>query len=198
MAERLTEEQRQRRKRFRDRNYRFRKLSKPRQRVWIARDVISQIRSRQLIPKHGVGYMVLGDYTRNSQFNALCMKEDPSDIREFIGDDVCHVCGIGGTFIAALKLADELTFKDINQTQDDQIMRDYLRSWFSDVQIALIECAFERNDAYLQKVGSRERRNKNHDAASRARNFGFEFDRPDQRLIAIMQNIIDNDGTFKP
>lgn len=201
MAERLTEEQRKSRKRFRDRNYRFRKLTKAQQRVKIAKDVIQQILAGKIIPKHGVGYMILADSKRESLFNHNALLDLKSDVREFIEHDTCNVCGIGGTFIAALKLEDRLSFKDMIHSSDDRAMREYLKNWFSEVQIALIECSFEKNSLYIERILSSKKgseRQRIRELGERARDHGLQYLHPDDRLIAIMRNIIDNDGTFKP
>ena len=65
---------------------------------------------------------------------------------------------------------------------------DVLSDAFGVHQLHLIECAFERSSAFLNR--SR--------AGVDAYRFGSDFPDPNLRMMAICQNIIDHDGEFRP
>ena len=66
-----------------------------------------------------------------------------------------------------------------------------MKKIFTRNQLALIENAFETGrGVYKYQAGEV--------AAEKAFLFGSKFVDEDKRMIAIMQNIIDNKGTFKP
>ena len=235
----LSEKQRKMRKRIRDRNYRFRKLTPSKKRVTIAQDVIDQIKAGQLIAQasiyltsHGptdaieeIGLLmekiedVESGFSSSSE-NEEKLKEEADRAAEKIEEigkaqvcDLlegaeCTVCGIGAAFVAAVKRADDLELKDLlNNTRcswdlqyhpeefsDSAAMRRYLRKYFLRRDIALIECAFEQSNGFARHEGV----GCNDPEVDRAVSFGVKFSEDEDRLLAIMQNIVDNKGRFRP
>jgi hypothetical protein len=70
-------------------------------------------------------------------------------------------------------------------------MRKYLSTWFDVRQLRLIESAFEENDVF----GHGERYSSD---IQNAVYFGNQYDDDNDRLEAIFQNIVANDGRFVP
>jgi hypothetical protein len=66
---------------------------------------------------------------------------------------------------------------------------DYLTSYFSPEQIGLIELAFERGDGWYPADTTDD---------DNAVEFGERYQYNTNRMKAIMQNIINNNGTFVP
>ncbi len=220
------------RKRIRDRNYRFRKMTPEQQRVRIARDVIDQIEVGDLIAEQGT-YLEVPD---DDGLNPEVLREEAEDLRdqadsvygymdaqdrsnarrkaarleskaEKVGElqlcDVlegtkCTVCGIGAAFVAAVKRGDDFKIKDFTDGfGDDDKMRQYLKKFFTAKDVALIECAFERSHGFAAYGDSGL--NEQSPEVLRAVGFGnAHADSSEGRLKAIMQNIIDNGGSFRP
>jgi hypothetical protein len=78
------------------------------------------------------------------------------------------------------------------QVLDSSGMHETLGQWFSEEQLALIECAFEGAPEWTADGISQE--DMEHAANFRHR----EEYSAEQTLKDIFQNVIDNDGTFMP
>jgi hypothetical protein len=202
------EEVKRRNKRIRDRNYRFGKMTRAQQRVTLAKDIIKNVISGKFIAEQG-SYVSFNydNYVDNVRAQALIADARGSGTQDklqmcqvFEAAEKCTVCGIGGAYVAAVLRADKLTLDRAGSLGNDVPMRKYLDQFFSREQQALIECAFE-GDSTFQYIshdsnvtGAQTTRAK----ARSASKFGQKFDEPDERLIAIMENVIENDGTFIP
>lgn len=174
------------RKRFRSRNARFRKLTRADQRIKIIKDVISLLKSRKIIPtQHSGSYIsISAEYTYN--------KKD--QLNEVLDDKTCTVCGIGGLFVSAVSLHNNLIAGDIGYLTsgaDGTRLKRYLQNWFDIKQLGLIECAFEDSHSFAA-VSSPQK------AIWDARHFGSQWGDPKERLLKICENILDNKGIFKP
>lgn len=118
----------------------------------------------------------------------------------------CSVCALGACFVSAVKLGNDfcvtedhidnnqLPFSDINDT---------LSKYFSAAQMQLIEIAFEEGrgwwklDSHKLVVTEGQFRAAQR-FGSNAYASGNYYYGPTNKLKAIMKNIIDNKGTFKP
>lgn len=131
-----------------------------------------------------------------------------TQVCDLIAGTKCTVCGIGAAFVSAVRLGDDLTVSqvtsdDVSSGIDDDLMRKYLRRYFSKSQVALIECAFEQDESFryvdeddgdfCDSVAWAD-----DDDAVAAAEFGFKFHTDTARLRAIFENIIENDGKFVP
>ena len=181
-------------RRFRDRNRRFRKLTKNRQRIKIIKDVIAYLETGKFKATQGL-YLRLKGYR-----NAVA---DDDQVHELVEKSKCEVCGIGGIFVAAVMLKNELKVSDLDSNPyshnataakhikvegvDDGGMREYLATWFDGDQLSLIESAFEQDDGYAGgSIGT--------DAAE----FGKTYKTPRARFLAICKNMLANGGQFVP
>ncbi len=129
------------------------------------------------------------------------------------GSTSCEVCAIGAACVAAVGLYDNAPELEDEWGEErrygpryveDTTMRDVLSRWFSRRQLGLIECAFERSTGFVHSV-------EHSTAGARAKNFGLRVaeaeggddwantpEKDELVLRAIWQNVIDNNGTFKP
>lgn len=148
------------------------------QRVAIAIDVIARIDAGQLDVRSNKGY-----------FYAPVLYESTRRVDLALKGKVCEVCAIGGLFVAAVIRHNGIVMSnaEFNHTNPDGgvtagrwSLTQYLGRWFSDVQLDLMESAFE--------------------GYSDERSRGIYLNYPDDadRLRAIMANVIRNGGTFCP
>lgn len=106
----------------------------------------------------------------------------------------CGVCAKGAMLLTMLvadrrrKIPKEL----VSAGPVSNEVNDYLSSVFSKIQIDLIEAAFECDVYHWHHFfeGDVE--------AEAAVDFGMQFETPKDRLKAIMENIIENNGVFTP
>jgi hypothetical protein len=107
----------------------------------------------------------------------------------------CTVCALGAVTLASLVKRDDnvkaAALLQLAEDCDRDIVDDGLMSVFSDHQMDLIESAYEMcSIGYGSAFCDQDTRN--------AVIFGKDHKNPSNRLIAIMQNIIDHKGEFKP
>ncbi len=158
------------------RNTRFAKMTKAQKRVAIAKDVIKQIAARSIKPRFQI-------YLESP--NQIAKK---MDIGKQLCDvlpnrPACKVCAIGGMFVAAVGLFNDLPVDEtfVNRFVDAGPLKNRLLNFFGREQLREIEWCFEDNETWITNVNAPKHRR---DAA--------------KRMAAIMQNIIENKGTFVP
>lgn len=159
-------------------NAKFLKMTKAEKRVAIAKDVIAQIKSQRLIPKN-MEFLTLP--------TAITLETKVGDMRDvMLATPTCEVCAKGALFVCAVERMNNLTVGQYIIGAD----REYMHKIFTPKQWGLIECAFEGwSTLHLEsKIID----------SSAARDFGDKYVDPADRMLAIMRNIIKNDGTFKP
>jgi len=159
----------------------------------IAQDVINNINSKWIKP------------TTEKYFAAKIKNkfEENIELNKILKDNVtnCEVCAIGAIFVAALDRHDKLKFKQADLaykgvklntlvSDDPDWMFKYLRRWFSKKQLRLMEYAFEGSlfDDWNYKPNELK--------ATKA--FYIKHRSAKSRAIAIMENVIANDGKFIP
>lgn len=172
-------------------NAAFKRLSASAKRVAIAKDVLAQIAARKYKARCGI------------YVDGLQMANVPEDaqLQEIVAgqQESCEVCGIGSVFMSAVRLGDNLTVGDavcdagFDNSVDEGVMSRKVREYFAPAQLALIETAFEK-----MQVGVSEGWHEDGDATERARKFGQRYRSDTARLKAIMTNIVENEGVFKP
>lgn len=187
-------------------NQKFWALSQAEQRVAIAKDVIKQVKSKWLLPTKG-DYFEFYNLPYDLREKKIPKKLDTlfNTIKKDGG--TCTACGIGACFASlvmlgdkaeALSYADGDKYDNIDILQDtsisDSSMRKLLRKVFEPHQLTLIECAFEKSDS----MRDHEDRKRAFDPTYNAAEFGRQHINAYGRMIAIMENIIANKGTFIP
>lgn len=162
-------------------NDKFRKTTKAKKRVMIAEDVI-QLLKPNIIEAESIYISI--NYDDIDPDNKL-----RKEFRKSEGT-FCEVCALGSAFLCGeLRMNPEAGLIDTENTEWYNMRgNSEISKIFAKKQLCMIEAAFElTNEGEL----SMPQNNKSKD-------FGRGFERGNPRLTAIMQNIIDNKGTFKP
>lgn len=158
--------------------------------VMIAKDVLKQIKAGKLRPLRGI-YLpsdIGAEGRRKPLDTALQSLARP-----------CPCCGLGACFYSMVMLGDHITVGDIMIRDKDEssFSLDYnkfkqqLVAIMGADQFALIESAFEQTNMAASIAEGIS-------TLAHAVKFGRVYHRHDDRLVAIMENIIRNKGTFKP
>lgn len=164
----IQEKIRRERKCIRDRNRRFRSMSKPAQRVIIAKDVLQVLDKNIGSAKSGV-YVILSNkaYTRSITDNDTTLLEN----------DKCNVCALGAMFVSLARRDPNIKINSASYGR--YTLETALGKYFSQHQLDTIEANFENtlNEGYNTAI--------------------TKIKDSTLRMKAIMNNIIDNKGTFK-
>jgi hypothetical protein len=161
-------------------------------RIAIAKDVIKHLDSKKLNAKSGA-YCI---FKSEAGQPPLSESDGGSDLRGLLSTKVhhCDVCAKGAMFIAhvmrfnevKLPSADWAYFDPARAFNGESFVTSPLQ-YFDEDQLDLIEAAFEGDD--VQGSLSEEE-------TDDAESFSLSHENDDERLRAIMQNIVDNGGTF--
>jgi len=160
-------------KSIKEHNARFAAASPAERRVMVAKDVIAQIKAKRFFATEGTyvdAVDAIPDGTRMDAPLRNILKKVPE----------CHVCAKGAAFLSLVRLANTVKVGDVldyygekveNGPENlDKVAWNFLEQFFPIDLLDEMERAFE--DMY----------------------HGYEIDDADERLTAIMQNVIDNDG----
>lgn len=166
-------------------NEEFHLAPRKEKRMMIAKDVIKAITSNVIIPQAGQYSEVSGYGDKNNALDAILTPSAE-----------CRVCAIGSMFTTLLfrdsLMNTRIRPNIITSIESGISMKFQLLAYFDSYQAAMIECAFERLDS------RRELFNCTDTQMQDSIYFGNEYIDSEERLIAIMQNIIDNNGDFIP
>jgi hypothetical protein len=157
-------------------------------RVMIAKDVLAELRTKHIRPRQGV--FVAAKYEDGTPTLVATCAGQP--MHEALLNNVCECCALGAIFVAAVERFNDVESTD-NHVSPNLGLEDIhapIRKHFSETQMKLIENAFETGNGYFVKTTI--------DGRDRAVKFGMQFHTPRSRMTAIMKNIIENNGTFKP
>jgi hypothetical protein len=164
-------------------------------RVQIARDVLAQLFSKRLKAEPGVW---LSGLKEKNLFTKTDVRKDP-ELKEILSKTKqCEGCALGGMFMCAVERADHLklsqldavkelkdnqtTYLDAHISEDDAFS--YMRKFFSQDQLDMIESAFEQGTGACHHYDAVE---------------FIEGDvDPQTRMRLIMENIVANKGAFRP
>lgn len=186
------------------RNEEFAALPPNEKRVRIAQDVIARIKSHELIakPKVWVSFLenekTFGGYYRDESLQTVLEIENP----------ICNVCAIGGMIVSTIANSNNFEVGEVSsynnydldgeEPQEEKCIpfstgKKVLLGIFSGEQLILIEEAFELGNGHVKFYLCDEVDNK---TMSKAREFGKRYDNPTDRMLAIMENIVANNGEF--
>lgn len=154
------------------------KLTKAQMRVQIAKDVIKQVK---------LGFLKPESMTYFTAYLPTVKGLMGADLRDTLRNTKnCRVCAIGAAFTAHVLRYNEVAIDEgdslISDTRSlhvgDRKMRDTLSRYFPPLMLKKIEYAFELFDPDVS--------------------WKDKIPNDTNRLVAIMQNIIAHNGTFKP
>jgi len=185
-----------------EKNAQFEKASAAMKRVMIAKDVIEHVNVKNIKASRGA-YFEGGEYPEIGE-----TKKSKVSLQEVLPKmESCSVCALGGMFYSSIAInnkfkADVMDKRDgeIDTEVDGDDVRIKLGKFFSKHQMALIESAFEGEDySYENDVedmsGAKELELEV--ATEFCRKDGLKMDSK-KAIIKIMNNIIENEGKFKP
>lgn len=169
----------------------FDALSKKERRLIVANDVIATIVAGVFVPRNHGFLFNEGDY-----MGPLAGGVAAERIREA---RACHGCALGGLAVAACLRFNGHTEGEVHDLSDSNI-RNGWAGFFSKRQLCLIESAFEMTDyrreyRYPKNASGGHRKDVD---LENAVEFGEEHQDAANRLVAIMQCIIDHKGLFVP
>lgn len=163
-------------------NKHFHALSKRKQRLAIAADVLSQLKAKKYKAKRGTYH-----HSDDLDFELFRMMTSESAHllqSTLLSKEVsCTVCGLGAAFCSLSRLGNNIHWQDREH--------DVLLPLFGREQLELIEHAFEGMDINEDEHLTGKQ-------ARRAEKFYNKHSNKNKRLAAIFKNIIKNDGTFEP
>jgi hypothetical protein len=174
---------------FEARNKAFKALSPEQQRIAVAVDAIGQIHLSKFVPVTG-NYFELG---LDSEVRA----ED--DLQKLMATEgaICEVCARGAVFASAVRLSDGVLvpaqcdgMRCVEFGACDTSFLRKEREIFTRGQLALMETAFELNYEHVHDCTNRD--------AIAAVKFGYQYEDSYDRLLAILQNVVESSGTFDP
>ncbi len=191
-------------------NARFNTMSKAQKRVKIAQDVIAQITAGKLHPGKGTWLLfgVIDDDGIGKEITRYVSGK--TEVRDVIKEQTCTACALGSLFTCAVNLHDKLPVKNLFANRymraDDTAKVSfsetdilYLKKFFTPYQLALIEAAFELGqESLFRYAGDQHPLFKHDNRRVHAYTFGRQYTDSANRLLAIMENIIENEGTFNP
>lgn len=172
----------------------FKRLSKSKKAILVAQDVLQQIKAKKYIPEKGA-------YITNVWHD---IKE--GDIRkQFDKIKTCEVCALGSMLLSCINLGNSITTDDLNLDVAGSVrginsfkIEGLFNSIFDPYQLLLIETSFENynsdSDRYANDVlGQRL----SDDDIYKCGKFYYKYTTSLNRIKAICNNIIKNNGIFK-
>jgi DNA polymerase III delta prime subunit len=161
------------------------KMTRAERRVAIAKDVIKHIKAERLRVQSSYGYVV-HDIGWNELTEVIETEGKATKVAEKLKNE-CTVCARGAMMLCKVAKYNHYEFEKgwgISSESTTHALKDA----FSEEQLNLIENAFELN-GYIGNLSEK---------AEWLYEWLYEFSNAEDRLLAIMQNIVDPNGSFKP
>jgi hypothetical protein len=172
-------------KRIAAQNNKFGGMTPAQQRVAIASDALAWLAAGALVAEQGTYVTRVADPDQwNNDIDAIAQLRDQQ-----LGP--CSVCGLGALFLAKAVRFDDVTGEDF-LTLRREVVGVKLGNHFSAVQLTLIESAFEMMDLQCEPGLLA------YEDLRPAIEFGSMHEDDGVRLKAILENIIENRGEFRP
>jgi hypothetical protein len=173
------------------------KLTKAEMRIAIAKDVIAQIKAKKYNPSQGSWVDVVGE----NHFHDWLFENASNcdvDVRNYTKNiKKCNVCALGSLFVSAVNKYNNVygtyytvSFDKVFDFKETNNNSPLLR-YFTINQIMLIEHTFEGGMGAICFDDGHRMVNKSY-------TFYYKYPDSKDRLLAIMKNIVENNGTFKP
>lgn len=182
-------------KKIQSNNRQFEDADKANKRMMIACDVLRMIRNQSLYPEQGTYITAFfGEF----------------DLLKTVSSKTCQACALGSMFVSFVLRRKCEGVRFIYYPQEycscigGETVVQHLSKYFSKRQLILIESAFECGDVVVINTPASaecqltiKNLPKKKDV-QKAISFGCDYPNDFARLEAIMKNIIQNKGTFKP
>ncbi len=169
----------------------FKNLPQNEQRIRLAQDVIQHLHAKKLIATSNL-YIAFGGEDNHEEIVEL---NNHVELKEYAANNEvsCEVCAIGALFISEVMYTNDVSMPSIKYPESDKLYK-RLSNYFKEDQLALIEVAFEMDSWYAEQRCPGLPQTE----IEAAEDFGLEFDGDDDRMTAIMRNMIANNGKFIP
>lgn len=175
-------------------NAAFAKMTPEQKRVQIAKDVLGQLDAKRIKARHNSWVIA------RKPDEGFKTTGPGQQVCEAIKAVPCQACAIGAVFVCAVERANALkvcdvdpwvTDGDFNLNNEERIF-DYLRRFFSDEQIEIVETAFEAGDGFFTEFDEHA------DEATwlEAKRWGRSVRSAETRMRLIMKNIVMHNGDF--
>lgn len=174
----------------------FENLTIEEQKMRIVTDAIKQIKFKKIVP-------TTGDYLKMFRKNKTKrVFKKAGSIKEFLNlpEVYCEACAKGAIFASCVMINNKVKGED--NFSDESFQKEKLSKWFPLLELDMIEAAFEVRVVQdttnkLEKSVGPSWYKKPTTMGSKAINFGRKYDDDEKRLLAILENILQN-GKFKP
>ena len=179
---------------IKDINAEFKKANKAQKRVMIAQDVLAQLKAKRYVAESGC--WVQANYNSTA---TLADAKHTDSVKELFAEkkiESCNVCALGGLFMSCTNFNNNTLLEDLDDVSEDlgnlineeEKLSNKLNKIFSTPQLKLIETYFEANGGYFR----------DYDEDNRIEAFYNKHPSDKKRLQLIMENIVENEGTFVP
>jgi hypothetical protein len=171
-------------------NAEFKKATKAQKRVMIAQDVLAQLKAKRYVAESGCWVRI--------HYNPTTVAKTDSVQELFVEKKIesCNVCALGGLFMSCTNFNNNTLLEDLddaseelgNLIDEEEKLSNKLNKIFSTDQLKLIESYFEANGGFFR----------DYDEDDRIEVFYNKNSSDKKRLQLIMENIVENNGTFVP
>ena len=170
-------------------NAEFKKANKAQKRVMIAQDVLAQLKAKRYVAESGCWVRI--------HYNPTTVAETDSVQELFVEKKIesCNVCALGGLFMSCTNFNNNTLLEDLDDASEglgnlieEEQLSNKLNKIFSTNQLKLIESYFEANGGFFR----------DYDEDDRIEVFYNKNSSDKKRLQLIMENIVENNGTFVP
>lgn len=175
----------------------WKEMSRAERKVVLCQDVLARLKQEKLSANEGA-------YIDN--LNEIAKLYGPSDLKGPVTkkdclaiEKHCDVCARGALLLSKIRLFNSVNWEDIKSKHEVPVISQkdttkILSEAFYREELLAIEAAFEAqydscNEDFIGQ-------NEEHSWA--CVDFGLQYEYPDNRLYAIMENIVDNNGEFLP
>lgn len=180
-------------------NKKFEQATPAQKRVMIAEEVIAQVKANRIISDRGVWLNI--DFKDGGNINPT---ESIQNLFKNNQVKECRCCALGAMMVSCTILNNKELYQDLcfhfehlGHWVDEykEKLPNGFNKFFTRKQLIMIECAFEGFMSYFR---SEDLINPlTHNEIKKTKDFFEEHPETEERLLAIMENIIKNKGTFK-
>ena len=175
-------------------NAEFKKATKAQKRVMIAQDVLAQLKAKRYVAESGC--WVQANYNPTATWADIKYTDSVQELFVEKKIESCNVCALGGLFMSCTNLNNNTLLEELDDVSEDlgnlideeEKLSNKLNKIFTTSQLKLIETYFEANGGYFR----------DYDEDNRIEAFYNKYPSDKKRLQLIMENIVENEGTFVP
>lgn len=192
-------------------NAKFKKATPIQKRIMVVKDVLERLNARQVKPEQGDWVNIPKLTNKYERLGDSCSAKADDQLDDLLSSSLqdkivkervsCTCCALGGLLTSCVAIKNELTVDDFLSDGLDggEAIKGFdmvgLSDIFSHDQLSLIEFVFEKGQGYVSDNNSR---NLEPEVEKVARAFIRKYPKVRDRYRAIFENILANEGTFKP